>query len=244
MLDITERKRAEEVLKESQAALRLGHEKIQYLAGELIKTQETERRHVALELHEDVNQKLAALSIALSMLERELPGPTESVREKVGTLQQRTAALIDDVRHLSRELHPTGIEHVGVAAGLKSLCQDFGKKEDISIQVETDNSPVEVPLDIALCLYRVAEESLRNIQRHSGAKTARLSLTSDADGLRLSISDDGVGFDLNRAQPARGVGLLSMRERLRLLNGSLRIESRPGGGTQLDVYVPISAQSQ
>ena len=243
MLDITERKRAEEALRESEAALRLGHEKIQFLAGELLKTQETERRHVALELHEDVNQKLAALSISLSLLEREISAPADSLRKRVGALQERTAALIDDVRHLSRELHPAGIEHVGVAAALQTLCQEFGKKEGKSTQVDTTSSPDQVPFDVAMCLYRVTEESLRNIQRHSGASSVQVRLAATDEGMRLSISDDGVGFDISQVQPARGVGLLSMEERVRLLKGSLRIESRPGGGTELEVLVPVAERN-
>jgi PAS domain S-box-containing protein len=239
MLDITDRKHAEEVLRESVAALRLGQEKIQHLAGELIRSQETERRHVALELHEDINQRLAALSIALNMLERELSGPPEAVREKLTVLQERTAALIDDVRQLSRQLHPAGIEHVGVASGLRSLCNDFSRKEDIAIQLVTPDSPEQVSFDVALCLYRVTEESLRNIQRHSGAKSARVTLAAKKDGLRLSISDDGVGFDIDKAQPAQGVGLLSMEERVRLLNGSFRIKSHLRTGTELEVFVPL-----
>jgi PAS domain S-box-containing protein len=239
MLDITDRKRAEEVLRESEAALRLGHEKLQYLAGELIKTQETERRRVALELHEDVNQRLAALSMALSTLEKELSQPAGVAYAKVAGLKERTAALIQDVRQLSRQLHPTGIEHVGLAAGLSSLCHDFGKNEDIAIQLEALESSEPVPFDVALCLYRVTEESLRNIKRHSDAKQVRVKLRTTQDGLELSISDDGIGFDIDPAGRAKGLGLLSMEERVRLLKGSFRIQSRPGAGTELEVLVPV-----
>ncbi len=236
--DITERKRAEQILRESEAALRLGNEKIHYLAGELINSQEKERRRIALDLHDDVTQKLAALSIAHSKLEKKLSQPASVMRETIANLKERTAAIILDLRQLSRQLHPAGLEYVGLSASLRSLCQDFG--EDITIQLDVPDSIGTVPSDVALCLYRVAQESLHNVRRHSDAATVHVKLARVKGRLRLDISDDGVGFDVDEARRSGSLGLFSMEERARHLEGSFRIQSRPGAGTQLEVLVPVS----
>ncbi len=244
MLDITERKHAEEVLRESEAALRLGHEKIQYLAGELIKTQETERRHVALELHEDVNQKLAALSRS-----SEHVGKRAFRARRVCSKDGRRPSGTNGGPHRRRTPPVSGAPSRGDRACRSRRRPEvalpgFQEEGEHLYPNRCRDSPDPVPFDIALCLYRITEESLRNIQRHSGAASATVRLAAEKNGLHLAISDDGVGFDIKEARPAQGVGLLSMEERVRLLNGSFRIESRPGGGTELEVFVPVSDQSQ
>jgi PAS domain S-box-containing protein len=237
MIDITERKQAEEALRESAAALRHSHERIQHLAGRLIAAQEAERKRVARELHDDVNQKLAALAITLSKMKQGLR-PVDGVHDQITALQRRTAELADDVRRLSHRLHPATMEHVGLVAALKSYCAEFSRNAGIPIEMSVPELLEPVAPDVALCLYRVTQESLRNIGKHSGASEARLTLTESDGSLRLLISDTGAGFDVARERGTKGLGLVSMEERVRLVGGTFLLKSRPGMGTELEVRVP------
>ena len=237
MVDITERKQAEEALRESTAALRRSHAQIQQLAGKLIAAQEEERKRVARELHDDINQKLAALAISLSKMKQGLD-PAEGVHDQVTELQRRTTELTDDVRRLSHRLHPAIMEHVGLVAALKSYCAQFSNNAGISIQMNVPEALKPVSPDVALCLYRVTQESLQNISKHSGAREACVTLTQADGDLRLLVSDTGVGFDVQQEQGTKGLGLISMKERVRLVGGTLLLESRPGTGTELEVRVP------
>ena len=237
MVDITERKQAEEALRESTAALRHSHAQIQHLAGKLIAAQEEERKRVARELHDDVNQKLAALAITLSKMKKGLD-PSDGVHDQVTELQRRTTELTDDVRRLSHRLHPATMEHVGLVAALKSYCAQFSSNAGIPIQMNLPDDLQPVSPDVALCLYRVTQESLQNISKHSGAREACVTLT-EADGdLRLRVSDTGVGFDVQGETARKGLGLVSMEERVRLVGGTLLLTSRPGTGTELEAKVP------
>ena len=236
MVDITERKQAEETLRARTAALRHSHAQIQHLAGKLIAAQEEERKRVARELHDDVNQKLAALAITLSKMKQGLD-PSEGVHDQVTELQQRTAELTDDVRRLSHRLHPATMEHVGLVAALKSYCAQFSSNAGIQVQMNLPDDLGPVSPDVSLCLYRVTQESLQNISKHSGARQACVTL-AEADGeLRLLVTDTGGGFDVEASK--RGLGLVSMEERVRLVGGTLLLTSRPGTGTELEVKVPV-----
>ena len=237
MIDITERKRGEEALGKSTAALRRSHRQIQRLAGRLITAQEEERKRVARELHDDINQKLAALSISLSKMKKRLE-PTNDLNDPIADLQTRTSELTDDVRRLSHRLHPDTMEHVGLVVALKSYCVEFSKNNGISIHIDVPDRVEPVRPEVALCLYRVAQESLENIRKHSGANDVRVTLTETQDGVELFISDTGVGFDVERGRASKGLGLVSMEERVRLVGGTLLLQSHPGKGTELQVLVP------
>jgi PAS domain S-box-containing protein len=240
--DITARKRAEEALRASAAALRESHEKTQDLAGKLIVAQEEERRRLSREIHDGLNQQLAALSFEISKLRGGLPEDRERIREQLAVLQDRTAGVIDDARDMSYELHPSTLEYLGLAAALKSYCCEFGKQEQIKARLTIVDVPESIPRDVALCLYRVAQEGLRNVARHSGAREVRVALVGTGEGIELSIVDAGQGFDTDKAARKNGgLGLVSMGERVRLLGGELVIESKPQAGTQLRVRIPVSA---
>lgn len=236
--DITERARAEAALRESEDALRQSHERIRDLAGRLILTQEEERKRISRELHDDVNQKLAALAIAISKLRNEVPESADVVRKQLAALQNRTRALSDDVRRLSHQLHPAALEQAGLVAALKSYCAEFTSHEGIAVKLMIRDDAEPIPLDIALCLYRVTQESLRNIARHSGTYEARVTLAAADTGINLSITDAGAGFDPVKVKQKGGLGLISMEERVRLLRGSMQIRSQPAGGTELHVHLP------
>ncbi len=213
---------------------------IKDLAGRLIMAQEAERSRIARDLHDDINQQLASLSIALSTVKRRLQhGEAAGVQEEVARLQKGVIDVANVTRQLSHELHPGVLQHAGLAAALRGHCAEFGSQHGIEIAFSAAADLNGVPQEVALCLYRVAQEALRNIAAHSGARVARVALNPTAEGLELTINDDGQGFDLAQGRRLGGVGLVSLDERVRLIGGSLTIETRPRHGTELRVRVPI-----
>jgi two-component system sensor histidine kinase UhpB len=237
---VIERKRAEQTLRENESALRASYNRIQDLAGRLITAQEVERSRIASDLHDDVNQQLAGLSIALSNVKRRLlAGGDGTVQEELTRLQQRTVDLADVIRNLSHELHPGVLQHVGLAAALKGHCAEFGRQYPIHVTLSAADSLDDISHEVALCLYRVAQEALRNIASHAAAHKAQVTLRSGEEGLELIIADDGQGFDLAEARRLGGLGLISLDERVRLIGGSLAINTEPQRGTEVRVQVPL-----
>lgn len=242
IVDITERKLAEDAVRQS-------NELIKNLAGKLITAQEDERKRIARELHDDLNQQVAALAIGISRLKRWLPDyesdcgvPTgDSVNDQLANLQQRTMDLSEHIRQMSHQLHSSTLEHAGLAAALKSLCGEFGVNGPLNVELKLPGSDVHLSQDIALCLYRIAQEALRNIVKHAQAHSAAIELAvTDAQAI-LTIRDDGVGFDDELARRAGGLGLVSMEERVRMLDGQLRIQSKIGVGTELRASIPTKS---
>jgi signal transduction histidine kinase/ABC-type uncharacterized transport system substrate-binding protein len=228
------RRRAERAAHESAAHIR-------DLAGRLMTSQEEERRRIARELHDGVNQDLAALSIALSALEDGLPeGTPADRRQEVARLQGRTVEMAEAIRHLSHELHPSILQHVGLAAALRSHCREFGREHGLTVTLRADDDLGPVPADVALCLFRVTQEALGNVARYAKASQVRVALARDGTDLMLTIGDDGRGFDLAEARGRGGLGLISLDERVRLVRGHLTIDTQPQRGTQLQVVVPLS----
>ncbi len=234
-----QRKRAEEALRQNETVLRASHARIQDLAGRLIAAQEAERTRIARELHDDINQQLAALAIALGGLRHRLPAGAADLSEELARLQQHTVELSGDVRNLSHELHPGMLRHAGLAAALRAHCAEFGGRHGLEISLQVEAGLDGIPADMALCLYRVAQEALQNVARHASAQRVGLALAHLGKDMELTITDDGQGFDLAEARHAGGLGLLSLDERVRLVRGSVRIDTRPGEGTALRVQVPL-----
>src|SRR5262245_26161534 len=229
--DITERKRAEEDLMES-------HIRIKDLAGRLIVAQEEERKHIARELHDDLNQQVAALAIGLGRLDRLLHSDDISIHIQLMKLEDRTIRLSNHIRRISHELHSTTLEHVGLEEALKLFCSEFSDQQEISISLSIEEGVGTIPADVSLCLYRVTQESLRNIARHSGTKHAELELSRSEEFIQLRVADHGVGFDPLTCG-RRGLGLISMEERVKFLQGSLDLKSLPGSGTELKARIPL-----
>jgi two-component system sensor histidine kinase UhpB len=225
--------------KQRETELRASYDHNKELAGRLITAQETERARIARQLHDDVNQQLAALSIALSGLKCRLPPASKEVQAEVARLQQQTINLSEEIRDLSHELHPGVLQQAGLAAALRGCCAAFGLQHGIQVSVEAEDDLGGMPAEVALCLYRVAQEVLHNTAMHSGARRARVALTRSFAGLELAVSDDGCGFDPAEARRSGGLGLVSIDERVRLVRGSLRIESRPEWGTEVCVRIPL-----
>jgi two-component system, NarL family, sensor kinase len=225
-----------------QRAARAAHESardIRDLAGRLITAQEEERRRIARELHDGVNQDLAALSIALSAIEDGLPESTPiDRRQQFARLQTRAVELAEAIRHLSHELHPGVLQYAGLATALRSHCREFERDHGLSIAYHVDDNLGTVLPDVALCLYRVTQEALRNAASHAKADHVWVSLERDRGDLVLSIRDEGRGFDLEAVRPKGGLGLISLDERVRLAGGRLLIDARPERGTVVRVVMP------
>jgi signal transduction histidine kinase len=229
-----ERQRAARAARESQDAIR-------DLAGRLVTAQEEERRRIARDLHDDVNQELAAQSIALSTLGDRLPDvTTPAVREEVARLQVRTVDLARAIRHLSHSLHPGTLQHAGLVAALRGYCRDFEREHGLAVTFRGDGELETVSPNVALCLYRVTQEGLGNVARHAGARHACVTVGRNGDNVILTIGDDGGGFDLAEARRRHGLGLISLDERARLVGGCLTIDSQSQRGTQLRIVVPLS----
>jgi two-component system CheB/CheR fusion protein len=231
-LDITGRKLIEDALRHSQEELRR-------LTASLFTTQEEERKRLARELHDDMNQRMAMLANEVNLLEQDLPASPDLVRDQLRSLRERVERLSDDLRRAAHQLHPSSLEHFGLVAALESYCPDFSKLYPIRIKFTHRGVPRSIPFDVSLCLYRVAQECLHNVAKHSGARAATLSLKGDKKGLVLSVIDKGEGFDPDAVTDQAGLGIVGIRERVRLVGGSVSIDARLGHGTEIDVRVPL-----
>lgn len=242
-VDITERKLVEEVIRENEAVLQASHREIHDLAGRLIALQEVERARIARDLHDDFSQQIAGLSIALSSLNRRLralPGAGDLLAD-VSSLQQRTVALADNIRDLSHDLHPSVLEHAGLVAALSGYCTDVAHHETLALTFTAAGDFESISTDAALCLYRVAQEGVRNVITHAQAGHAEVHLERIGDRAALTITDDGRGFDVARAShSSHGLGLVSIKERVRLAGGTAAIMTELKKGTSLRVQVPAN----
>ena len=225
--DITERKRAEEVLSD--------------MSRKLLEAHEQERTRIARELHDDINQRLALFAVELETLLKEHVDMGE-VLHRVPEIRDQIVELSADVQALSHELHPSKLEYLGAVAGIKSWCKEFSERQKVQIAFHSAEIPRFLPREISLCLFRVLQESVHNAAKHSGANTIEVRLQADPGEIRLIIRDSGRGFDVNAAMQGHGLGLTSMQERVRLVNGNIVIQSTPMVGTTIDVRVPFLAE--
>jgi PAS domain S-box-containing protein len=230
--DITERKRNETTLLEYQKEL-------QTLTARLLAIQEDGNKEVARELHDELSQKLAGLGMEISTLLQSTSRSPELLPELVRTLRARINGLARDVHTMSRRLHSAVLDELGLEAALKEECLGFSAQGGVPAQFESEGVPSSLPEGVSLCLYRVAQESLRNIAKHAKAASVRIVLSGKQDGIGLRIEDTGDGFDVNEARKKGGLGLISMEERVRLVNGKFSIQSKPGDGTIVEVFVPL-----
>jgi len=220
--DITRRKQMEEALSD--------------LSRRLIQSQEEERTRIGRELHDDINQQLAMLALELEQLQ----GSPSEVQNRLQELQKRTNEISSDVQALSHELHSSKLEYLGVVGGIRSWCAEFGERQRIKIEFKSDVSSA-LPFEIGLCLFRVLQEALHNAIKHSGAKRFKVHLAEHSNEVHLAVSDFGRGFDVEHVRQGSGLGLTSMQERVRLVNGAISIESKPMGGTTIRVRVPFKS---
>jgi len=225
-IDITERKKAREAL--------------QTLAGRLIDAQEQERARISRELHDDFSQRLALLGIGLGQLWKKLSAERVAERQSVLEMLQGTKELSFDLHTLSHELHSSRLEHVGLVSALAGLCREVSAKHKIEVDFIGPESPTNLPKDVALCLFRVAQEALGNVVKHSRAQSAQVELGGNGSAVTLHVSDSGKGFDPSTQNQDAGIGMIGMSERLRLVGGQLLVKSRPNCGTDIVAEVPLA----
>jgi signal transduction histidine kinase len=222
----------------SRAELKKSRDAQVHLGRHLITAQEKERSRVASELHDDFSQRLTLLAIGLQNTAETLPDSSDALKQTLNEFGHSVIALGDDLHNLSHQLHSSRLDILGLVTVLRSLCREFGTREGIEIDFASAGVPHTVRPEVSLCLFRIVQEGLQNLKKHSGTKTAQLSLINICDKLVLSLCDEGIGFDANGLQKF-GLGILSMQARARLLGGELEIHSKPGKGTRIEAWVPL-----
>lgn len=225
----------------TEVLLRATSDRNRELAAGLIRAQEEERTRIARELHDDVGQRVASLSIGLSSVKRKVGREPDGVGTELATLQRETLSLSRDLRNLSHELHPGALEHVGLVEALKSRCEELTVTSGVRARVLVDGWS-DVPYDIAVCLYRVAQEALRNAAAHANARTAEIHLSRQNGTVVMRVTDDGCGFDPASATAKHGLGLVSMGERVQMLRGTFDVTAAPNAGTTVVTSLPIGEQ--
>ncbi|MBI3328662.1 MAG: sensor histidine kinase [Nitrospinae bacterium] len=224
------------------AEIQEGRDRLRTLSRQLLETQETERQHLARELHDEAGQALTALKINLELLQAEVAVGPPSLRQRFGEAVALTTETLEGIRRLAHALRPPLLETLGLSASLEGLCTEFGRQTHLAVTYESTEIP-GVPEEVTLCLYRCLQESLTNVAKHGCAKHVWVTLHWENATLSLSVEDNGQGFDTQAARAARpgstGMGLLGIRERLELLEGWMEIESTPGRGTSLTMYLPL-----
>jgi PAS domain S-box-containing protein len=231
--------------KQDEAALRSSQEELRRLAGSLLTAQEDERRRIARDLHDDVTQELALISIDIGTLAKALPDGDASI-PALRSLQSRIGEVSSVVRHLSHGLHPSMLEALGLTAALEASCEEFSQIEGIPVEFDPEADEEQLGEAEAACLYRIAQESLRNIAKHAHASQVKIELTSDGNNMHLLVHDNGIGIASSRSEVREraGLGLVAMKERIRLVNGTLSVASSPGEGTHIISSVPLEGTNR
>jgi PAS domain S-box-containing protein len=224
--DITERKRAEEALSS--------------MAGKLVEAQEQERKRIARELHDDINQRLALLAVSLDSVSEVLPTSAVEAKQEIRHATKRVEDLGIDVQALSHRLHSSKLDPLGLAQAAAGFCKELSDRQRVEVEFHCENIPKDLSNEISLCLFRVLQEALQNAAKYSGSRRFEVLLTGESNEIQLTVHDSGVGFNPDEAMKGRGLGLTSMRERLKLVNGYLSIDSRRQRGTTILARVPLS----
>jgi PAS domain S-box-containing protein len=227
--DITERKEAEQALSG--------------VSRRLIEAQEAERTRIARELHDDINQRIALVAINLSTLKRDLPDSEVKAIRRIEDVFVDVSSLEKDIQALSHRLHSSRLEYLGLEAAAAGFCRELSQQQNVEIDFSAQDIPEGLPNDISLCLFRVLQEALHNAVKHSGVRKFAVSLKAPSNEIQLFVSDSGGGFDPKIANRGYGLGLTSMTERLRLVNGELSIESKSHQGTTIFASVPLVSKA-
>jgi signal transduction histidine kinase len=222
-VDITDQKTAQDALKN--------------VSGRLIEAQEKERARIARDLHDDICQRLAIVSVELAQANRN--GHSQATKDHLEKIRQQCSEIAGDVQALSHQLHSSKLDYLGAVAAIRGLCKEFAKQHEANIQFADHNVPDNLSKDISLCLFRVAQEGLHNAVKYSGTTQFAVTLRKIASEVELEVSDHGVGFDIEEAKKNRGLGLVSMQERVHLVHGTFFLKSAPGNGTRIVATVPL-----
>jgi PAS domain S-box-containing protein len=224
-VDITERKLFEISLRD--------------LTGRLIHAQEEESSRIARELHDDISQRMAYLQIGLEQFGQTIPALTSNDRKELHNLSELASEVSSDLHSISHQLHPARLDLQGLVAATGSFCREIARQHELRIEFYHHDIPAHIPTDVTLSLFRIVQESLRNVVKHAKTTQAKVELSYCGDAIDLCISDSGAGFHCDSAQRNGGLGLISMRERLRLIGGHFAVESEPSQGTRIRVRVPL-----
>ena len=229
-IDVTERKLAEEAL--------------YGISGRLIEAQEQERTRIARELHDDFSQRMALLAIELDLLKKDIPGLSGDALQRMDGLRKHSQEIGHDIQALSHELHSAALDHLGIVSAMRGFCATFGGKQNLAIEFHSQDLPGTVPPEVALCLYRVLQEALHNAAKHSRSSQLKVQLLGEPGQIQLMVRDEGVGFDVGMVSKGPGIGLISMRERVKLVKGTFSIASRLNCGTEINVRIPVKETLQ
>jgi signal transduction histidine kinase len=228
-LDITDHKLAEEALAN--------------IGRKLIEAHEEERTWIARELHDDISQRIALLSVELEEWAQHPPNSGVEVTDHISRVSQELSDLAADIQALSHHLHSSKLEYLGIVAAANSFCQELSEQKKVEIDFSHVGIPHSLPKEISLCLFRVLQEALQNAIKHSGDRHFKVELSGTSAQIQLTVNDLGVGFDPQDAINRRGLGLISMRERLHLVGGELSIQSEPAHGTAINACVPLRTEA-
>jgi PAS domain S-box-containing protein len=220
--------------------LREAEEQVRRLSERLIRAHEDERGRIARELHDDLGQQIASLGMLLSGIKGEIPEERPVLRAKLEGVHSRLTEVASVVRSISHQLHPAALEYAGLSAAVRGLCKEFKTLTGVEAQFASEELFRDVPVAVGLSLYRVAQEALQNVAKHARTKRAEVLLRRTDGSLEMVVKDSGRGFDLKSRDKEGGLGLISMRERLRAAGGTLKIESVPGAGTRLTARIPLN----
>jgi len=209
----------------------------------LLLGQETERKRIARELHDDISQRLALVGLTLNEVEKLSPGASSALDAKLKALRQHVSSIAHDIHRISHNLHPSTLVDLGLVSALRGLCREFADQRRVAVRFTGEVTSAQPSQEVAITLYRITQECLANVAMHSGAREARVALVERWDALHLTITDNGVGFDTARLRRRAGLGLVSIRERARLIGADVQITSAPESGTKIQLRVPLVAAS-
>lgn len=222
-----------------RAAERAAHQTLLELGGRLIQAQEEERKRVARELHDDLSQKMALLSIELDYVSRHATMPEAELRTKMQNLMAEAEDISEDLHRISHQLHPSKLDHLGLVKATKNFVVEFAAHYDLKISFHENGLPKRLPGAQSLCAFRIVQEALRNVAKHSGAREAEIFLEKQDQMLKVRVADSGHGFDTLSDKVTNGLGFIGMRERLRSVGGKLSIYSERTRGTRIEAFIPL-----
>jgi signal transduction histidine kinase len=214
-----------------------------FVSHSVIEAEERERHRIAVDLHEDIGQRLTLLALVIERLKTDTLDPSVDVPSRMDAAWKQTLEILTDVKALAHEAYSPRLEYLGISGVMSSYCKEFGERKRVGIDFRSDGLPSAIPPEISLCLFRVLQEALRNAVQHSGVRQVDARCWGTSDEIHLTIRDAGVGFDLERARKARGLGINRMEERLRLVKGGLSIDSQPKRGTTIHARVPFTLEN-
>jgi signal transduction histidine kinase len=211
------------------------------LTTRLINAQDEERSRIARELHDDLSQRMAILSIRLAQIEPMIEGRSD-IRKRLHVVLEDAQAIAADIRRLSHRLHPSMLDHLGLNLAVRGLCQEITATGKLTVEFHAQGAFLNLTKDVTLCVFRIAQESLRNCTKYSGAKSVRVTLLNTGKVVRLSVSDDGRGFEIKPETMKLGLGFTSIRERLQIVGGTMTIRSQRDQGTSVEVSIPLNGE--